>query len=176
MTVRRAALLALLCAGCGYHALYAEPAAARYHVHLGRVGVASAAVADEVARGARDELAREGALSAGDGFPRLEIDVLRLDETSEGIARATGDVPLARGTQLGVLARAYVVRAEGAAPELDTGDLRALDLVEAPADPRREVFLREDALRAVARRLGHTLAARVLGHPTTTESLGREPP
>lgn len=175
--MRRAVLVATLCAGCGYHALYAGAGAERYHVHLGRVGVPSAAVADEVARGARDELARDGALAPGDGFPRLEIEVLRLDETSEGVARTTGDVPLARGTELGVLARAYVVRSDGAARELDTGDLKAEDIVEAPEDdPRREVFLREDTLRAVARRLGQRLAARVLGHPAANESLGREPP
>ncbi|HEY8086996.1 MAG TPA: hypothetical protein VIF09_04105, partial [Polyangiaceae bacterium] len=69
---------------CGYHAAYG--AGGRLHVHVVRSMVPDAVAADEVASGVREELAREGALEAGDGYPRVEIEVLREDEQSEGVA------------------------------------------------------------------------------------------
>ncbi len=167
-------LLPLVLVACGYQPLYATPAGEALHVHLAKNQVASAMVAEEVVRGAREALVKDGALASGDGYPRLEIEVLRADESSEGIVRAPGDVPAARASDLAVIARAYVVRHAGAPPELDTGDLRAQEMVGAPADPSREVWQREDALRAVARRLGSKLALRVLGHPTSGEPAGSE--
>jgi len=145
-------------------------------VHLSRVAVADTVVATEVERGARETLAREGALLAGDGYPRLDIEVLRIDETSEGVAATPFLTPQARGTRLGVLARAYVEAREGAAAEADTGDMRASDLVTSPlGDPKAELFGREDTLRAVARRLGQKLAGRALGHPVPSEIEAADP-
>ena len=121
-------------------------------------------------------LAREGALLAGDGYPRLEIEVLRIDETSEGVAATPFITPQARGTRLGVLARGYVEAREGAPPGADTGDMRASALVTSPlGDPKAELFGREDTLRAVARRLGQKLAARALGHPAPSEIEAADP-
>jgi len=170
----RLAALGLLVAGCGYQPLYATPGGEALHVHLAKNQVASAMVAEEVVRGAREALLEDGALASGDGYPRLEIEVLRADELSEGIMRAPGDVPRARATDLAVIARAYVVRHAGAKAELDTGDVRAQDVSAVPGDPSRELWQREDALRSVARRLGKKLAARTLGHPTSGEPAGSE--
>lgn len=166
--MKRAAFLILACA-CGYEPLYATPGGEAYHVHLATNHTASAVVAQEVVRGVRDALAKEGALAPGDGFPRIEVEVLRADETSEGVMQAQeiqGTEPRARATELSIVARAFVARREGGAAELDTGDVRAEDLAGAPLDdPNREVWLREDALRAAARRLGGRIAMRILGHP-----------
>jgi hypothetical protein len=180
-------LLVLACAACGYHALYGGETDGKLHVVLVRTAVASASASDEVVSGARDELAREGALAPGDGFPRLEIEVLRLDEATDAVAvgrDGTGaKVPSARGTEVGVVARAWIVTARGAEPTRDTGDVRALNVVgtDDPATAltgsaaRRDAFRHEDALRAAARRVGERLARRVLGHPVAVdESTGRE--
>ncbi|HSQ67470.1 MAG TPA: hypothetical protein VLM85_29875 [Polyangiaceae bacterium] len=169
-----ALLFCLVLAACGYQPLYATPAGEAFHVHLAKNQVASAMVAEEVVRGAREALVKDGALASGEGYPRLEIEVLRADESSEGIVREPGDVPAARASDLAVIARAYVVRHAGAPPELDTGDVRAQEMVGAPTDSSREAWQREDSLRAVARRLGSKLALRVLGHPSSGEPAGSE--
>jgi hypothetical protein len=150
--------------------------------------VADAVASADVVSGVREELAKEGALAAGAGYPRIEVEVLRADEASEGIA-APNDAgagagvnggPRARGTSVGLVARAYVVRAPGGPEERDTGDMRAMDLVGSDIlggvpDPRSDLFHHEDALRGVAHRLGERLALRILGIPTVTdEGTGRE--
>ncbi|HEX7604570.1 MAG TPA: hypothetical protein VF316_23290 [Polyangiaceae bacterium] len=169
-------LLVGLLASCGYRPLYGGAPPRALHVHLSRVAVADTVVATEVERGAREALAREGALLAGDGYPRLEIEVLRIDETSEGVATTPFITPQARGTRLGVLARAYVQAREGAPAEADTGDMRTSDLVTSPlGDPKAELFGREDTLRAVARRLGQKLAGRAMGHPVPSEIEAADP-
>jgi len=168
-----AACTALACGGCGYHAQYAEGAAARFHVALVRSRVADAIAGDEVVSGVRDALARDGALAAGQGWPRVEIEVLRADEVSEGVAAGADGAPHARATEVGVVARAWVVRAEGGDREDDTGDVRAFDAVtsEAPSQSTLpgETLRHDDALRAVARRVGRRLGMRVLGHPVSRD-------
>jgi hypothetical protein len=177
--MRPSRLLLLALAACGYHALYAEPEGERLHVALARSLVAEAAAADEVLSGAREQLAKEGALASGDGYPRLEIEVLRADESSEGVS-ALGGAPLARGTEVGLVARAWIVRAKDAPPERDTGDVHAMDVValdtqKGQLDPRADALHHSDALRAVARRVGRRLALRVLGFPVPSdEGIGRE--
>jgi hypothetical protein len=171
---RRAALGLLVLAACGYHSVYAVPAE-KLHVRLGRVAIADAAAATEVVSGAREYLAREGALAPGDGYPALEVDVLRIDETSEGIAATTEGTPRARATRLGVLGRATVVTARDGEATTDTGDVRAAELVTVPSDPAAELTGRGDAVRAVARRLGQKLAARALGHPEPTGIEAQDP-
>lgn len=196
------ALLGVSGGACGYQPLYAPDAssgaggaggagaAPKLHVVLARSVVSDAVASDEVVSGAREELAREGALAAGEGYPRLEIEVLRVDEASDAIGAARSAAggalaPRARGTEVGIVARAWVVFAAGAEPLRDTGDVRALDLAGADdpagaaASPvsgdRRDFFRHEDVLRAAARRVGIRLAQRVLGHPVALdEAMGRE--
>src|SRR5205085_8553735 len=159
------------------------------HVVLVRSVVPHAVASDEVVSGVREELAREGALAAGDGYPRVEIEVLRVDETSDAIAAAhpvAGGraVPAARATEVGVVARAWIVETRGADPVRDTGDVRALDLVgladiggtagttgtivgassldgpsgaTAPGASARDAIRHESAARAAARRVGERL-------------------
>jgi hypothetical protein len=165
---------------CGYHALYAEPAA-RLHVKLVRTLVPDVVASDEVAAGLREELARRGALEGGDGYPRVEIEVLRADEASEGIAasRAPAPRPVARATDVAIAARAWIVVAPGAAPESDTGDMRAeetvaVDMNAAGPDPRTSGFHDADALRAAARRLGRRLAYKVTGEPAASDEGSEE--
>ena len=165
--------------GCGYRAQYADAAGEKLHVTLVSARVADAIAGDEVVSGVRDALAREGALAAGQGWPRVEIEVLRADETSDAVAAGADDAPHARATEVGVVARAWIVRKEGASREADTGDVRAFDVVASPGvvgDANGgtstlvgESVRHDDALRAVARRVGRRIGMRVLGHPVSRD-------
>jgi hypothetical protein len=177
------ALASLLLVGCGYHAVYGGGGGERLHVVLARGAVADAATADEVVSGAREELARDGALAAGDGYPRVEIEVTRLDEASDAIAAAGApgaQVPAARTTEVGVVARAWLVRGAGADHERDTGDVRVLVAAgatqAAEATPSAtasavDALRHEDALRAAGRRAGVRLARRILGEPAPVDDI-----
>jgi hypothetical protein len=169
---------------CGYHSVYAGygggAAAERLHVKLVRTLLPDVIASDEVTAGLRDELARGGALEAGDGFPRVEVEVLRGDEASEAIGVGTSSPnsawgpPAARATDVGVTARAWIVRSAGAPPENDTGDLRAeevlaVDETDGVRNPAGDMFHHADGLRAAARRLGRKLAHKVLGQPAASE-------
>jgi hypothetical protein len=173
---------------CGYHPLYGGEGSTKLHVVLVRSLVADAVATDEVVSGVRETLAKEGALAAGDGYPRIEVEVLRADEASEGIAApsvamgsAAGGGARARATEVGLVARAYVVFGPGGAEERDTGDVRTMDLVGSDVslgvpDPRADAMHHGDALRLVAHRLGERLALGVLGNPIASdEGIGREP-
>src|ERR1700689_4771834 len=166
-------LTALALSACGYQPVYSS-SPSRLHVKLVRSLVADAVASDEVASGVREELARAGALVPGDAYPRVEIEVLRADESSEGIAAVAGQ-PVARGTDVAIVARAWIARGPDASPEADTGDMRAEESIgvdetgAGTPDPRASGFHHADALRAAARRVGHSLGARVLGLPAASE-------
>ena len=194
--VARFALAAWALSACGYHAVYGA-GGERLSVVLVKSLVPDAIASDEVVSGAREALAREGALLAGEGYPRIEIEVLRQDEASEGIAAPTAALggseatpnasgvssptgPRARATQAGLVARACLVRKSKGPCERDTGDVRAMDMVASDilagvANPLSDSFHHRDAMRDVGKRLGERLAMHVLGAPTASdEGMGRE--
>jgi hypothetical protein len=175
----RRALALLVAVGsfdCGYRSLSAATGTERLHVTLASSKVPDAVASDEVLAGLREELARAGALAPGDGYPRCEVEVLRADEASEGIAAATspGDgtplAPQSRATRVGIVARAWVIRQRGKTEhERDTGDLRSLETVAVAGDARGASFRHGEALRTAGRRAGKRLAARILGLPAPSE-------
>jgi hypothetical protein len=159
---------------CGYQPVHGGQAEAeRFAVVLASTNVADAVVTDEVLAGVRDELARRGALAAGASYPRCEVEVLRADETSEGVdAVANPDgrlLPEGRATRTGVVARAWLARARGAPPERDTGDVRVGETVAVAPHAKAATFRHTDALRAAGRRVGRRLGARILGLPAASE-------
>jgi hypothetical protein len=183
LLVASVALAMVATPGCGYHAVYGGEGSERLHVVLARAAIAEAVAADEVASGVREELAREGALAAGDGYPRVEIEVTRVDEASDAIAAVGAPgarVPAARATEVGVVARAWLVRAAGGEHERDTGDVRVLvdtgATQAAEATPSAsasavDAFRHEDAVRASGRRAGIRIARRILGQPAPGEDM-----
>jgi len=175
--------LATFFTACGYHPLYSG---AQGEERLAVTGitplVADASVVAEVEAGVRAGLARAGLLRGGGGHPRVVVEVLRFDTQSEGIAAVPGGVrppevggvsvggagplrPLARGTRVGVVARAWLERTDGGPKERQTGDLRAVEVMQVESDARLEALRLDDTSRAAARRLGERLARRVLGEP-----------
>jgi len=129
--------------------------------------------AEEVAGGVRDELAMAGRLLPGESWPRVEIEVMRSDESSEG-AIAAGGEPKARGLGEGIVARAWLSRDPDAERERDTADRRAevtaaVDTGGGAPDPRWASNHRSSALRAAARQLGRRLARAIEGLPALTD-------
>jgi hypothetical protein len=179
MIGRGAAFTVLVCAltvACGYAPVYPTGGSDRLHVKLTRSLVADAVAADEVAQGAREELARQGALEGGEGYPRLEIEVLGAGESSEGVAAAPGTTAglAARGTSVTLVARGRVVEQPGGDPVRDSGDVRAeetitVDQAGGSADPVASSFHFSDALRSAARRAGSKVARRAMGLPAAGE-------
>ncbi|MBX3204242.1 MAG: hypothetical protein KF764_04190 [Labilithrix sp.] len=174
--MRRLALALALAAplsGCGYRAVHGGAAAERFAVVLASSSIPDAVAADEVVAGVRDELARSGALARGESYPRCEIEVLRADEASEGIAATPNAdgvlLPDARATRVGVVARAWIVRAKEGPRERDTGDVRAVEVVAVDADARAATFRHTDALRAASRRVGRRMGTRLLGMPSASD-------
>lgn len=179
--MRRTTVLAVACglawigAGCGYRSVHggAGHGSERFSVVLATSNVPDAVASDEVAAGVRDELARAGALTAGESFPRCEVEVLRADEASEGIgAIPNGDgvlLPDARATRVGIVARGYVVRSKDGPHERDTGDIRSTEVVTVAPDARASAFRQSDALRAASRRAGRRIGAHVLGLPVASD-------
>jgi hypothetical protein len=175
MRLRAVAILTFLqlLASCGYRPIYGGAGRERLHVKVVRTLVPDATAVDEVADGMREELARAGALASGDGYPRAEVEVLRADETSEGVA-ASSSGPIARAVDVGVVARAWIVLAAGGPQQSDTGDVRCDEVITVDRsggalDPRAAVFHDADARRAAARRLGRKLAAKLEGYPAANE-------
>jgi hypothetical protein len=169
-----AGLVALALTSCGYRAVHGGAGSAeRFAVVLSSSNVPDAVASDEVVAGVRDELAKAAALRPGDSYPRCEIEVLRADEASEGIAATPNAdgvlLPEARATRVGIVARAWIVRTKDGARERDTGDVRALEVVAVASDARAATFRHADALRAASRRVGQRMGTRLLGLPSASE-------
>jgi hypothetical protein len=174
--VNRAARLARIAlavglAACGYRPLHgAVPEGERLAVAAAPAVDVDAAVLAEVEAGVRSALSRAGALRGGGGWPRVVVEVLRVDASGEGIALSAG-APRARATRAAVVARAWVERAPGAPRERDTGDLRASDVSAVAESAAAELLADASARAAVARRLGERLGRRVAGEPDAPDDV-----
>lgn len=157
-------LWALLAAGCGYHSVYAQPASQRLSVELGQILIPEPLAAQSTASGARAELAAAGLLGHDSEFPRLVIDVLRVDELSRAIHVEAGH-PAAGGMSIAVVIRARVFAADGQEPTLDTGDIRRAVQETGDSDPHVDSAAYEVALRSAAERAGRAAARAALGIP-----------
>jgi hypothetical protein len=85
------AVLSVACApSCGYRAVYGGADGERVHVVLARSVVADTIAAGEVVSGVREELAREGALSSGDGSTKAATRSPRDRRPGEGTFPSRG--------------------------------------------------------------------------------------
>jgi hypothetical protein len=136
-------------------------------VVTGRVVTASFEAAEQAAAGVRSELQPAGAL--GSGYPKVIVEVLRIDERSIGVSSTTGDGPLARGTELVIVGRAHVVEHGDAPPSRDTGDLSRASQYASGSSPAADGAARSRAVRDAARSLGKALGRALLGLPEPAE-------
>ena len=159
-------VLAAVAPGCGFHTPMSVSPDQRLAISAGASVVAEPGVLDAVLAGCRDELVTARAIRSS-GYPKLVIEITRVDELPAGIAATDargGPIPLARGSEVGIVGRAYVIAGEGASPSRDTGDVRRVETVLQDADPSQSRFAYEEGIRSAARRLGAALARRILGH------------
>jgi len=163
--------LAAFASGCGYGTLASHGASAggpRLFVAHGEATTPSARTADALVAAVSGRLAEASELRGGEGFPRVEVDLVRVDETVEALA-AAGNTPLSRGLRITVVGRARVLRAPGEPPALDTGDMSAHVTVTAGGTSASALVLRDEASAGAARLLGRRLAERVLGLPSPSD-------
>jgi hypothetical protein len=160
-------LMPFLGLACGYRPAYGGRAVEgeRLAVVTAPPLVGDVGAIESVLAGAREELARAGRLRSGDGYPRLVVEVIRLDEVAAGIV-AEGASARARGTSVAVAGRAWIERAPDAAPARDTGDMQRAERYAPETDLRVEGVRYDQAVRSAGRELGRALALRALGHPT----------
>jgi hypothetical protein len=178
------AAVPVLEAACGYQPVHGSGeriARERYAVVLVGAKIADAAATDEVLMGVREGLSREGLLRSGAAYPRVELEVLRMDEQADGLTAqrdpaGAARTPKARMVSLGIVARAWLRRTPGGDIEHDTGDVRGADVLGTPsvdgtADPRRSLFEVRDGARATARRLGQKIALAIAGYTSAPDEL-----
>jgi hypothetical protein len=132
-------------------------------VVTGRVATSSFEAVQAAAAGVRSELGPAGAL--GSGFPRVVVEVLRVDERSLGVRSMGNTAPLARGSEIAVVGRAYVLERADAAPVHDTGDVSRSAQFAAGTTPTADAASRSRAVRDAARSLGKALGRALLGLP-----------
>jgi hypothetical protein len=158
-----AALAAAQTPACGYRsAITSSPRVARLSVSAAPFSTPHPEAAAAALFGAREELSSAGALG-GQPYPRLVIEVVRVDELPAGIAAPAGGAPLGRGADVGVTAHGWIEDAEGAAPAHDTGDVRRVETVAQGTDPVQGSVSTSEAVRSAAREAGRAVARRALG-------------
>lgn len=154
----------MLLSGCGYHSVYAPRSSERLSVQVGQVLIPEPIAVQAAANGVRSELAAAGLLANDSRFPRLVLDVLRVDERSRGIHVEAGQ-PRAAGMSIALTVRGRVFQGENQEPRLDTGDLRRSVQVSGSADPRSDSSAYDAALRSAAEHAGRAVARIALGIP-----------
>lgn len=168
MTMGLARVLCLALLGCGYTPVHSTaPSAPRLGVVLTDVHTGDAVMLEALRFGASQALAARGMLRSDTAYPRLELEMLRLDRISEGVAER-GGVPLARAFRIVVTGRARVAVGVNQYAE-DTGDVSVAE-VRAASVGAQELMLDADGNRAVAQKLGRTLTQKILGEPTVESS------
>lgn len=159
-------MVSLALSGCGYHAVHGGgETRPPLRVVLAHADVADGECAEATLLGVRDALSAQGLLAPGTGYPRIEVDVLRIDHAAHAIG--SGIQPRATQLRVSVLGRARITTGVGQVAE-DTGDVRA-GVGYAPQSGASEILADADATRAAGRRLGKMLGERILGIPTVSE-------
>jgi hypothetical protein len=153
--------------GCGYHTAFgASGPSYRLTVASAPLGIPHPEVLQAVLSGVRAELGKDGALESGAGYPRLVVELLRVDEVAAGIAAtstARGSLPLGRASAIGVSGRGWIEEKPGNGPVRDTGDVRTVETVAQDEDALSGSLAFGQAARAAGRRTGESIARRALG-------------
>lgn len=165
-------MAALLALGCGYHPAYGgQRPEARLSIAVAPSRAPESGALAAVTTGLRAELSRAGVLGPGGGYPRVVLELVRVDErgTAQLLTDAqSGGLPLASGALVGVTARAWVENANGSV-ERDTGDVRRTAAFGSRTDPGLDSAQREAALANAGRAVGEALGRRVMGEVDVTQ-------
>lgn len=164
--------LSAMMTGCGYEPVYAtERPELRLTVQAAPYGTPHLEAVAAAVSGVRRGLSSAGVLRPGEGYPRVMVEVVRVDERAAGMVAepsGEGEQPAARAASLGVVGRAWVEEVERGPRTRDTGDVRRTATYAVGANPLLEHPRYEAALRGAGHALGQALARRILGEPETT--------
>src|SRR5437773_7700689 len=104
---------------CGYRSPYLPESTRAFSVAAAPLKTPHFDALEAALSGVRTGLSEAGSLSSAGSFPRVLVEVLRVDELPAGMAALPalrGPLPGGRGSAVGVVARAWVVSAAGGAP------------------------------------------------------------
>ena len=165
-------LLALSLMACGYAPAYggARPTRQLTVAVAPSLAPESGALAALVS-GIRGELSRAGALRPGTGYPRAVLELLRVDEHGAGMAVQPGQpqaTPLARGSTVGVMARAWIEDSPGSRPYHDTGDVRRVSTVATGTTLATDALAHDTAVEQAGLAAGQAIGRRLLGEVEPT--------
>lgn len=161
--------LGLILSSCGYHPAYGGTRpTARLSVVAAPSRVPEGAVLAAILSGLRQELSRAGVLGSGNAYPRVVVEFVRLDERGTAPSQQPEGWALARGTLVGVTARAWVEQTPSEVAR-DTGDVRRTTSYETAPNATRDLVTRDIALESAARSVGEALGRRVLGEVEVTQ-------
>src|SRR5688500_5376993 len=173
LRVLKLGMVLALTPACGYEPVYGtERPHLRLSVEAAPYGAPTLEAVAAAVSGVRRSLSTAGVLRQGDGYPRVVVELVRVDEraagmavieTPEGIER-----PSARAASLGVVGRAWVEQLERGPRVRDTGDVRRTATYAVGPTPLAEQPRYEAALRSAGHALGQALGRRILGEPDTT--------
>ena len=150
---------------CGYRPAYGNAPELRLSVGAAPFATPHPEALEAMLSGVRAGLSQAGALSSGNSYPRVVVELLRVDELPAGIAivSAPQETALGRGSAVGVVARAWVVARAGGPPMNETGDVRRVDYVAQGSAPVVAGAAYGMAVESAARQVGEALARRILG-------------
>ncbi|HEY5958254.1 MAG TPA: hypothetical protein VIV60_16935 [Polyangiaceae bacterium] len=159
--------------GCGYHPAYGGPRpSGRLTVVAAPSRAPEGGALAALLSGVRGELSRAGVLAPGSAYPRLVVELVRVDErgTAQTLLRqADGNqLPIASGALVGVTARAWV-ESEPSRVERDSGDIRRTAAFGTEANAGLDAATREAALQSAGRATGEAIGRRVLGEVEVTQ-------
>lgn len=167
-------LAGLACGGCGYRPAYGGTApSTRLSIAVAPSRSPESGALASVISGLRSELSRAGALSSGSEYPRVVVELVRINERGTGQTLTSPEgggapSPLASGALVGVTARAWVEIAPGQV-ERDTGDVRRTSAFGSQASASFDAAQREAALMSAGRAVGEALGRRIMGEIEVTQ-------
>jgi hypothetical protein len=165
----RAVCCAVLSA-CGYvpvHTVHAE--SEKLAVAIVSVQAGDAGTLEALRSGVTQGLTERGMLRAGSDYPRVEVELVRIDRMAEGAAASPGSTgALARAFRVVVTGRAWVAKDKDTHVD-ETGELRE-DVVRAAEQGQSEALADIDSVRFVSQALGRKLARKIQGEPSVEGS------
>jgi hypothetical protein len=96
------------------------------------------------------------------------VELVRLDERGTGPLVQGNSWALARGTLVGITARAWVEEKPSEAVR-DTGDVRRTSSYDTKSNTTDDLISRDATLETIGRQLGEALGRRILGEVEVTQ-------
>jgi hypothetical protein len=163
-------LLVTVAGGCGYQPAYGGTRPeGRLSVLAAPSRAPEGGALAALLSGLRDELSKAGVLGPGTGYPRVVVELVRVDERGAGPSQLGNTAwAVARGSIVGVTARAWIEESPSQVTR-DSGDVRRTVTFGTQSGALDALLTREAALTEAGRATGAALGRRVLGEVEVTQ-------